>query len=185
MIRPVWMPRQTHGAARLLRSPLLSQNKATKTRGNGPWSFKQRVGTVQGSLPVRPGYVPVLPRAGGCARRWGRRAGPSHSTSARTEPEHGDLSRKSRQCLEAVRGTFLYSSITSSFNFSHLFGKMIAKTLYPTISTSLECQAAPSGPSSHCKNRPSRLRGFSQRRADDCSRQNNRMLTSSLDGSNQ
>lgn len=115
----------------------------------------------------------------------GRRAGPSHSTSARTEPEHGDLSRKSRQCLEAVRGTFLYSSITSSFNFSHLFGKMIAKTLYPTISTSLECQAAPSGPSSHCKNRPSRLRGFSQRRADDCSRQNNRMLTSSLDGSNQ
>lgn len=178
MIRPVWMPRQTHGAARLLRSPLLSQNKATKTRGNGPWSFKQRVGTVQGSLPVRPGYVPALPRAGG-------RAGPSHSTSARTEPERGDLSRKSRQCLEAVRGTFLYSSITSSFNFSHLFGKMIAKTLYPTISTSLECQAAPSGPSSHCKNRPSRLRGFSQRRADDCSRQNNRMLTSSLDGSNQ
>lgn len=178
MIRPVWMPRQTHGAARLLWSPLLSQNKATKTRGNGPRSFKQRVGTVQGSLPVRPGYVPALPRAGG-------RAGPSHSTSARTEPEHGDLSRKSRQCLEAVRGTFLYSSITSSFNFSHLFGKMIAKTLYPTILTSLECQAAPSGPSSHCKNRPSRLRGFSQRRADDCSRQNNRMLTSSLDGSNQ
>lgn len=185
MIRPVWMPRQTHGAARLLRAPLLSQNKATKTRGNGPRSFKQRVGTVQGSLPVRPGYAPALPRAEGCAGHWGCRAGPSHSTSARTEPEHGDLSRKSRQCLEAVRGTFLYSSITSSFNFSHLFGKMIAKTLYSTISTSLECQAAPSGPSSHCKNRPSRLRGFSQRRADDCSRQNDRMLTSSLDGSNQ
>lgn len=63
----------------------------------------------------------------------------------------GDLHRRNRRRLEAVRGTFFYSAIASSFNFIHLFGKITAKTLYSTISTSMKCQAAPSCPSSHCK----------------------------------